>query len=857
MTVFSRFLPLWVPFLATLSFAVTEVRPTDLRIDLSNSWHYVKSASENPTEQPPRAEVFKPLPVNQHSAFEAFGDAYWFRTTITNNSSVQLRRVLKLSHQHLRIAQLSVVHDGVVISQQTDGIVTDMSDKALPTGKPIFDFRIPAQSSVELVAFAHSVDRMRWETTLWEPLALGRDLTNQKFLFALVLGVLIVMAIYNFFIATITKQRDYLLLSGFITSIIFLQIAANDLGVVYLWPEHPIITRFMLPPAIFAFAFALYLFANAYLEVEKEGWLKWMHNTVLIYVPCCMVLNLVILDARVLIASSFGILLPVFITLGIATSRALNGDALAKRFVLAFSPLLLTLAAIASNRIFNFGWGTDTPQMVLAIGCALVSVSLALAMAYRIRKLREDQQEAHHSALLARFKAKEAAIEAEVATQENNAKSAFLATMSHEIRTPMNGILGMAELLRQTELQPQQRNYVETLSRSGEGLMAILNDVLDFSKVEAGALELEPCETSIDQTIDDVVALFREPIQRAELSLVTKIDADVPHFVHIDANRLKQVLSNIISNAIKFTKAGTIRVNVRALNTDRLKFEVEDQGIGIDEESLSGLFERFKQADSSISRRFGGTGLGLAISKSLIELMGGEISATSTVGVGTKMTFDIEAPKAPEPSSKDQYRAFTYAGSDSEIEQQLSQIAVRHGLAKVPSPTENVVILSDTSATGGLVFGTDLKLPLIVGELLNALSQQSPSTTLEVQDRPLQDVNVLVVEDNPTNRLVVGKILKNWGAQVEYAENGLEAIDQYQAMGDDLRLILMDCEMPELDGYGATEAIRKENSELPIIALTAHALPEFKDRALSAGMSEYITKPVDRKQLLATIQSLI
>ena len=852
MTVSVRLLPLITAFFTTIGFAETEVRPSDLELDLSNSWHYVVSAEVDPTDILPSQGRFKPLPADQSSVFKEFGNAYWFRTTLINNSSLELRRVLTLSHQHIRIARLSVIHNGTVISQLTDGIVTDMSRKALPTGKPIFDFKIPPQSSVELIAFAHSVDRMRWDTTLWEPLALGRDLANQKFLLALLMGVLIVMAIYNFFIAAITKERAYLLLSGFIASIIFLQITANDLGVVYLWPESPVITRYLLPPAMLVFGFALYLFANAYLEVERVGWLKWMHRAVLIYTPLCIVFNLMVLDAQVLIVSSFGVLIPIFITLGIATARAFNGDSLAKRFILAFSPLLVTLTAIAANRLLNFGWGTDTPQMLLAIGCALVSVSLALAMAYRIRKLREQQQEAQHAALLARFKAKEAASEAELATQENNAKSAFLATMSHEIRTPMNGILGMADLLHQTELDPQQRNYVETLSRSGAGLMAILNDVLDYSKVEAGALELEPCDVSMDQTIDDVVALFREPIQRAELSLVTDIDPAVPHFVHVDANRLKQVLSNIVSNAIKFTQDGTITLRVRSLNTDQLLFEVEDQGIGIDEASLTSLFERFKQADSSISRRFGGTGLGLAISRSLVELMGGQIRAVSETNIGTKIIFDVEAPAAPTPEITCTYKPFSYIGHNPDVERQLSRIALRHNLRMIKEgDAKDVLRLADESAEGGL------QLPLVIGELLNSLSLKNEPIRSDPIEQPLEDLSVLVVEDNPTNRLVVGKILKNWGAQVSYAENGLEAIDQYNAMREELRLILMDCEMPELDGYGATQVIRKEDSELPIIALTAHALPEFRDRALSAGMSEYITKPVDRKQLLSAIQSLV
>ena len=843
---------------ACLGHTQTDVDPDDLYLDLSSSWHYLQSERKNPDALFPPTSRFIPLETEPPVAFQDFGNAYWFRTTLVNRSSEPIRRVLRISHQHLRVAHFWAFEDGVVIAEGIDGISTDMSKKAVPTAKPIFDFVIPAQSKVELMVFAHTADRMRWETTLWEPLALGRDHVTHKLIVGILFGVLLVMAAYNFLIAIITKQRAYLLLASFISSLMFLQIVVQDIGVVYLWPEHPSVTRTLLAPTLVLFCLSCYLFSVAYLEAGKEGWLRRMHWGVLAYALLVAGINMAFLDVRFLIMSAFVALIPTLALFALAIKRAYRGDFLARRFIVAFSPLIGVLVAVSANRILNFGWPLETGQLLLALACAAVSVSLAIAMAYRIRKLRVDQQEAEHTALLAKFRAKEATFEAEIATQENQAKSAFLATMSHEIRTPMNGILGMADLLNQTDLSTQQRSYIDTLSRSGQGLMAILNDVLDYSKVEAGHLELELSATSIDQVLDDVIALFRDALNRADLVLLTEVDPSVPFYATIDANRVKQVLANLVSNAIKFTQEGTITIHVRA-DASSLAFQVRDQGIGMDANTLAGLFERFKQADSSISRRFGGTGLGLAISKRLIELMGGHISAKSTPGRGTTMFFDIAFQPSPLPAEKVAYRAFAYSGKHAAYRKQLERIARRYDLVMVDpdSLSQDGVLLTDRKTEHGITLGDELGLPLMVHELLSVLDCGPRQEAEALTDYPLEGVNVLVAEDNPTNRLVVGKILKNWGANVEFAEDGAAAVSQYHRLKHKLQLILMDCEMPELDGYGATRTIRADNANLPIVALTAHALPEFKERALSAGMSEYITKPVEQERLLETINGLL
>ncbi|NKB99824.1 MAG: response regulator [Pseudomonadales bacterium] len=852
--------------LVQVVFAATAIDLTAPNTELSKTWRYLAANATAPPDTLPTRADFQPIPEDQTGSFEQFDRGYWFSTRVHNPSDTDQRRILEISHYHIRIARLWVIQDGEITSIQTDGLATGFSGKPIPTGNPLFDITIPAQQELELVVFAHTVDRMRWHTELWKPLALGAKYTNQRFVLGLLFGIILVMAIYNLFIAAITKEGSYFYLGTFLISLLVLQVVAQDYGSVYLWPDYPVISGTLIGPALILFCLSCFLFSQEFLGVVREGVHKWIYKAMLGYAVIMVPVNMLFTSPQLMIASGVPYLLPLLVTFAIAIFRAVRGDSLSRHFILAFSPLIAVLVAITANRMLNWGWQTELPQMLLALACALVSVSLAIAMAYRIRSMREQHQAAEHSALLARFKAKEAASDAEVAMQENQAKSAFLATMSHEIRTPMNGVLGMADLLKQTELSPQQLNYVETLARSGKSLMSILNDVLDYSKVEAGHLELEIQDTSVDQLIDDVVVLFREPITRSSLHLYVLIDAAVPLFVQIDAGRVKQVLSNLLSNAIKFTKEGNIHIRVtmeRDASGPVLSFQIADQGIGMESEVLAGLFERFKQADSSISRRFGGTGLGLAISKSLTELMGGTISAASEPGLGTTMTFSVTTTLTGVAPTQSQHASFAYLGKDSNFNTVFAALASRHHLVQVSREEAAILILDPdqtdtTTSQQTVVLGKDLVLPMTTTDLLHALvlTPHEPDKQIDTE-LPLKDIKILVAEDNATNRLVVGKILRNWGADVDFAENGIEAVAQWRTLGDELKLILMDCEMPELDGYGATEQIRAHDVEVPIIALTAHALPEFKERALNSGMSEYITKPLDKALLLNAIEDLV
>ena len=385
-------------------------------------------------------------------------------------------------------------------------------------------------------------------------------------------------------------------------------------------------------------------------------------------------------------------------------------------------------------------------------------------------------------------------------------------------------------------------------------------------------MELESVDVDLLELLDDSLMLYRDALNQKGLRCYLLLQPDVPQWIVGDPTRLKQVLGNLLNNAIKFTDDGEICIAVRIGKPGQLTFSIADEGVGIPPAALTSLFDRFEQADSSISRRYGGTGLGLAISKSLVELMGGRITAQNNANQGATFIFSIEYQPSQKVSLDPPTGNFWLLSTDDNLAHSVALVAERWGSTRRRLASLNDPRLEELGSADRLLIDDDLtpvtKARLVpldahcspLGELHAALFPPTDVATQRPLDqkKPLAELDVLVAEDNSTNRLVVGKILDNWGANVRFAENGLEAAELYESCHSEIDLVLMDCEMPELDGYAATEAIRHlERSstwpEVPIIALTAHIMPEFRRRARSVGMSDYVTKPLDRDQLLTAI----
>ncbi len=829
------------------------------------------------------------------------GSAWWIAVALDNRTGANLEGVLEINYPILDQVELFHIDPLQNLSYQRSGDHVLLEERPMLVRNPWLTLSLsPGINRIYL--------RVESSSTIFIPLyfatwpAAATQLEVASMAQGLFYGVMLGLFAYNLFLYISLRETSYLWYLVYNLNML-LFMAAFD-GLLWKWLSTGIafqsvsIYSLMFLHCIVATQFSRHFLHTAEQFPRIDRLLKVLILLVGMTLVSLPVLGLTLYNmlASLYVLSTSAILL----TTGIHVWR--KGFRYGSYYTLAWGVLLCSLMLSTAGSLgYELGVSYGTAWVKLGICMELFILSLGLAD--RINALKE-----------ARFKADEQARQARL---ESRAQGRFLAKMSHEIRTPLNGVLGMVELLRDTPMSRTQQFYVRTISNSGKALMSVINAVLDYARIESGQVRLERIEFDVEELVSDTCSLFTAQALDRNLELYCSLDPAVPRRVIGDPTRLKQILLNLLSNGLKFTHSGHVTLHVdgaeivHAAGQCRLRFAIRDTGIGIGIEAQQDLFDSFTQADSTTTRRYGGSGLGLAISQELASLMDARIEVRSAPDEGAEFSFDLsfgihEQPSKAEPALPWANCAMLI-GCDQAALDCYSALLLRLGLVvQIRSVDAAVTEIPDDSllviATAGMhepelerfekmvaeryqpslvlrsvgtmgernnMLGNQAVIlnapitPAHLREALRGLSQHAGVGTETdvgsgIEPRSPAELRVLVAEDNPVNQMVVRGLLERYGCEVVLAGDGAEAIALYQADPSHYQLILMDGEMPRVDGFEATRRIRdfEKNAQLPavpIVALTAHALDSHREAGARAGMNHYLAKPVEAPALYAVL----
>ncbi|QNM97652.1 hybrid sensor histidine kinase/response regulator [Chitinimonas koreensis] len=902
--------------------------------------------------QPAYAAAFGPSPAAGDSLnFGLTRSAWWLRLTVRNPTPAPLRRMLEIAYAH---------HDRIEFYRPApDGYTLEVSGRELPYSARGYDNRffvfpltVQAEATETYYLRINSDASLDVPARLWTPDAFERhvrdDYLGQAWYFGLAAG----MILFNLLLFFALRDLNYLFYVGFSLGAALSIASYNGIAYEFLWPGSPYWSKIGTMILFSLTSTALIGFMRRVLETPRE--LPRLDRLLLVFVGLhVLVIAGFFASFRHTIMPAIALdCLTMLLALVVSFTSLRNRQRSAPYFALAFTALLVA-AGMTGLRSFGLMPTNFFTVNGMQIGSSLEMLLLSLALAARFNAIRAEKERAQQE-LVETLQSSERVLEErvrqrthelseandrlleqegalrqamQVAENASRMKSEFLANMSHEIRTPMNAIIGLAYLALKTELSAKQRDYVNKIHRAGESLLTVINDVLDFTKIEAGRLDMERVEFSLDEVLGNVATVTGQRAQEKQLEYLFQVPPEVPRHLVGDPLRLGQVLINLTNNAIKFTERGDILLSCRLLGDVagsgvRLEFAVRDSGIGMTQEQTGRLFQAFSQADGSTTRKYGGTGLGLAISRRLVAMMGGEIAVESEPGRGSTFRFTALFDRPAQPRYLQRAGTTQLGGlralvaDDNPVACDILSDAL-HSLGLevdvVVNGAEALLAVhdNDRSRPYDLVF-CDWKMPGmdgigVIAALQRAKLRQRPKFVLVTAfgreearqhaeaviidallvkpinqsslvdallplfggaaEAPQADVpaelaqrwhghRILLAEDNEINQQIAVELLESAGFDVEVAHNGQQAVDMLQARAADYyQLVLMDVQMPEMDGHEATLKIRADAryNLLPILAMTAHAMVEERERCLREGMQDTILKPVDPDRMFTTL----
>lgn len=831
---------------------------------------------------------------------------HWFWVTVTNESLKSVSWLLQVYYPLIDFIDVYHLKSDGSMHQWHTGDRLPYNSRPIDHPDFLFPLELGFLEQTQLLIRIENAGAMQAPMKLWNEREFFKLVQKETIPQGIFFGLFMVLILYNLFLYLSTRDLSFLYYVVFASGFLLYFMTVDGYGFQYLWSDSIIFQQYGIYLFISMTLFGMSEFTINFLGITKKDWKTYlMLRAITIATALCLLSVLFIpykISIQIIVLITFyASVISTIVGIKSIKDKGTSASLYASGWiVMAIGFMVLVFdkfAVIPSNQY---------TALSAPVAVVIFSLLLSFALGYRIQEERKNRMIAEKKFILSQTESLEAKLKANKleyqseqlrirSEAEIQAKNSFLAMMSHEIRTPLNGIMGLSHLLKNTDLNDKQKQYIDTIFISGESLLIIINDILDYSKILAGKLDIESIPVDIFELVNNCTSILSNILKENNISLYVSISPAVPFVIKSDPIRLRQVVLNYLSNAIKFSNNKDIHLNLSFNPTaSELEINVIDKGIGISKDTQKILFNAFSQADSSTTREYGGSGLGLAICKQIALLTGGNVGVNSEENLGSHFWFTCKVELMDLPiqdfhgREKKYYLSMLESASDIDfIKSQLllwncqlvdiksadsnknySGIFIEHGAIE-KTILNNVTKQFNLPNNGVYDIGDfdDASLlcrPLTTGAIFDIANNTVSLKKNEAQkpdiitdSRPLNGLRILIAEDNLVNQMVITAMIKKMGAEFTLVENGKLAVDEMADNPNGYDIILMDCEMPVMDGFTASKLIQQAASTqthvTPIIALTAHAMEQHIKQAEDSGMSGFISKPVNQKRLVEYI----